>query len=71
MKSKNQKCYLGSMPDNWLTLQPIRRLTNVLFPAFGEPIMATLSSSESAGMSGESSEIAVCSAKKGKDSIAV
>ncbi len=48
-----------------LTLQPMRRLTNVLFPAFGAPIMATLSSSESVGMSGRSSEIAVCSAKNG------
>jgi hypothetical protein len=46
-----------------LTLQPMRRLTNVLFPAFGAPIMATLSSSESVGISGRSSEIAVCSAK--------
>jgi hypothetical protein len=42
----------------------MRRLTKVLFPALGDPIMATLSNSESAGMSGRSSEIAVCSAKK-------
>jgi len=46
-----------------LTLQPMRRLTIVLLPALGAPIIATLSSSESAGMSGRSSEIAVCSAK--------
>lgn len=45
-----------------LTLQPMRRLTSVLFPAFGAPIMATLSSSESVGISGRSNEIAVCSA---------
>ncbi len=46
-----------------LTLQPIRRLTIVLLPALGAPIIATLSSSESVGMSGRSNEIAVCSAK--------
>ena len=40
----------------------MRRLTNVLLPALGDPIIATLISSESAGMSGCSKEIAVCSA---------
>jgi len=42
----------------------MRRFTNVLLPAFGDPMMATLSNSEFSGMSGRRREIAVCSAKK-------